>query len=155
MRIGELAKTSGVSPDTIRFYEKKRLLKSVMRTESGQRIYSADAAHRIRIIRSALALGFSVAELQEIFSMRDSGQAPCNRVYELATARLDELEAVLKQWQSIHTRLATTLADWKRDLKKTPKGKRAGLLESFANAYPASAHELSPLLSPGLRRRQK
>jgi DNA-binding transcriptional MerR regulator len=155
MRIGELAKASGLSPDTLRYYEKKRLLQSAHRTDSGQRLYSPEAAERVRIIRSALALGFSVAELQEIFDIRDSGRTPCSRVYELATARLEELDVVLQQWQSIHARLSITLNDWKRDLRKTPKGKRAGLLESFANAYPQSAHELSPLLSPGLRKRNK
>src|SRR3954469_4993453 len=123
MRIGELAKASGLSPDTLRYYEKKRLLQSAHRTESGQRIYSAEAADRVRIIRSALALGFSVAELQEIFAMRDSGRTPCTRVYELASVRVKELEVVLKQWQSIHKRLSITLAGWKDDLQHTPKGR--------------------------------
>ncbi|MGH9857153.1 MAG: MerR family transcriptional regulator, partial [Acidobacteriota bacterium] len=60
---GELARLSGVSPDTIRFYERKGLLQKTERSANGYRKFSAESVSRVRLIRSALAVGFTIHEL--------------------------------------------------------------------------------------------
>ena len=62
MRIGEVARLTGVSRDTVRHYERRGLLKTTPRTEGGYRMYSPDAVEQIRLVRSALAVGFTIAE---------------------------------------------------------------------------------------------
>src|SRR5258708_20658171 len=84
MHSSELARLAGVSTDTLRYYERLRLLPAAPRSASGYRLFSAQALNRIRLIRGALAIGFSVRELATIFAERDRGGPPCHRVGELA-----------------------------------------------------------------------
>src|SRR5947207_15027156 len=82
LRSGELARRAGVSPDTLRHYERKGLL-APCRTPSGYREYSAEAVDRVRLIRRALSIGFSLDELAPILAARDRGRAPCRAVRAL------------------------------------------------------------------------
>ena len=72
MTIGKLAKASGVGVETIRFYERKGLLHEPMRTASGYRSYSQESIKRLKFIRRAKELGFSLAEIQELLCLRGS-----------------------------------------------------------------------------------
>lgn len=74
-RIGELAKATKVSPDTLRHYERKGVLHS-RRAGNGYRDYSEDAIERVRMIRQALAVGFTLDEMNAIFKIFDQGGAP-------------------------------------------------------------------------------
>ncbi len=132
---GELARLSGVSADTIRFYERRNLLPAAARTSAGYRVFSPDSLARMRLIRAGLAIGFSVAELADIFRERNSGGAPCRRVRELAAEKLAILEKRLRELQSWRRELRSTLFAWDRRLAKTPRGKQARLLETLA-AHP-------------------
>lgn len=76
MQIGEFAKHAGVNIQKVRFYERKRLLPAPERKASGYRIYSDEDLHRLRFIRQAKALGFSLDEIREILAMRARAQAP-------------------------------------------------------------------------------
>ena len=77
-------------------------------------------------------------ELSAIFGERDRGGAPCQRVRKLAAEKLVAVEERLRDLQSWRRELRTTLADWDRLLRKTPRGKRAGLLESFVATHPTN-----------------
>jgi DNA-binding transcriptional MerR regulator len=153
MRSGALARLAGVSPDTLRFYERAGLLPPPARSAGGYRLYPGSALQRLGLIRGALALGFRVEELAEVFRERDSGVAPCRRVRNLAQAKLRELDARIAMLRSLRKLLSATLGDWDQLLAKAGRGKRAGLLETFVAAHPEAAEALSPQLSPGLRRR--
>jgi len=83
------------------------------------------------MIRAGLSIGFSVAELADIFSERNSGGAPCRRVRRLAAEKLAVLEERLCELQSWRRELRLTLLTWDRMLAKTPRGKQARLLENF------------------------
>src|SRR5437660_9484506 len=85
---GALGKTAGVSPDTIRHYERIGVLPASIRTESGYRMFHAEAAERVAAVQRALKVGYTLAELAEIFQARDSGAAPCKRTYALAQEKL-------------------------------------------------------------------
>jgi DNA-binding transcriptional MerR regulator len=80
------------------------------------------------MIRGALSIGFSVTELADIFRERNSGSAPCHRVRKMAAEKLVDLEGRLRD-------LRDTLGEWDRLLTKTPHGKQARLLETFAATH--------------------
>jgi DNA-binding transcriptional MerR regulator len=82
-RIGELAKTTGVSTDTLRYYERKGALRSD-RSSNGYREYPENAVERVRMIRQAMAVGFTLAELSTIFKVFDGGGAPAGLLKALA-----------------------------------------------------------------------
>ena len=145
----QLARATGISADALRFYERNGLLPRAPRSASGRRIFPPSALQRVRVIRAALSLGFTVAELSRIFRLRDAGAAPCQAVCELATAKLAEMEQALAQLTATRDVLAQSLRVWRRKLRSAPHGARVGLLDLFAAAYPARTQQLSPRLAPG------
>jgi DNA-binding transcriptional MerR regulator len=154
---GELARLAGISADTLRFYERRGLLPAVSRSPSGYRLFPPEAIVRVRLIRGALAIGFSVKELGAIFAERDRDGAPCRRVRGMAAEKLAALEVRLRHLQSWRRELRRTLAEWDRLLRKTPRGRRAGLLEAFAETHPTRQTRKSEpsVLSRGNHKREK
>jgi len=101
VRIGQLAAQTGYSVRTIRFYEQSGLLPAPSRTPAGYRSYDQDAVSRLRFVRSAQALGLSLAEIAEVLRIRDYQGPPCSYVAELLDThigaldrRIDELTAL-------------------------------------------------------------
>src|SRR5437773_925083 len=92
LRSGELARQAGVSADTLRHYERKGLIARPRRSPNGYREYPASTLDRVRLIRSALAVGFTLDELARILKERDQGGAPCRQVRQLAAEKLAEVE---------------------------------------------------------------
>jgi DNA-binding transcriptional MerR regulator len=135
MQSAQLARLAGVSTDTLRYYERLRLLPPVPRSPSGYRQFPAEALSRVRLIRGALAIGFSVRELAAIFAERDRGGAPCHRVRALAQQKLAAVDVSLRNLRIWRRELKATLAGWDQLLRKTPRGQRAGLLEAFASSH--------------------
>jgi DNA-binding transcriptional MerR regulator len=90
---GELARLAGVSSDTLRHYERKGVLPLARRLNNGYRKYPADSIDRVRLIRRALAVGFTLDELAQFLRARDRGLAPCREVRALATEKLTEVES--------------------------------------------------------------
>jgi len=133
-RSGELAKLAGVSTDTLRFYERSRLLPLAPRAANGYRCYPRESLQRVLLIRRALGLGFSVAELARVLKARDSGGAPCKTVRALAAEKLQQIEAQLKQLKRFRKELTVTLQDWDRRLVGTAPGQPAHLLEAISAA---------------------
>lgn len=157
MRSSELARLAGVSTDSLRYYERLRLLPAAPRSASGYRLFPPQALNRVRLIRGALAIGFSVRELTAIFAERDRGGAPCRRVRALARVKLATIEGSLRDLQIRRRELKTTLAGWDRLLRKTPEGQRAGLLETFVASHPTRQTRNSSLtlLTRGNQKREK
>jgi MerR family transcriptional regulator, copper efflux regulator len=154
---GELARLAGVSSDTLRYYERRRLLPSVPRSAGGYRLFPPETLHRVQLIQAALSIGFSVRELCDIFRERESGAAPCRRVRELAAEKLDAVEARLRELRSCRRELRKALLEWDQLLAKTPRGKQARLLEAFAATHPKSGPRRSPLrvLARGKQKKEK
>jgi len=153
LRSGELARLTGVSRDTLRLYERRGLLPAPGRSESGYRRYGTSAAHRVRLIRAALSIGFTIDELGEIFAARDRGLAPCRRVHALAIQKASSLEARVTEMQSLLGALRLAIRDWDQELTRTGPHERAGLLEKFLALHPESTASVSPMMSPGLKDR--
>jgi DNA-binding transcriptional MerR regulator len=150
---GELAALAGVSRDTLRHYERRGLLPAAQRAQNGYRRYPPEALTRVRLIRAALGIGFTVDEMREIISTRDRGLAPCHRVHALAVEKARDLELRIAELSGLHRALESAIRSWTRKLRSTPSGKRAGLLEMFMANHPESTRNISPMMSPGLKRR--
>ncbi|MEX0629649.1 MAG: heavy metal-responsive transcriptional regulator [Chloroflexota bacterium] len=106
MRIGELAQRSGLAPTALRYYEQLGLLPEPERTESGYRSYSNDAVDRLAFIRSAQAVGLTLAEVREVMGVRDAGEAPCRVVNELIDRRHTEVRARIAELRRLERDLA-------------------------------------------------
>jgi len=78
--IGELAKQAGVKPDSVRFYERNNLLPKPQRSANGYRVYDEAAPNRLKFIKRAQALGFSLDEIRRILNLRGQGKETCRCV---------------------------------------------------------------------------
>jgi Zn(II)-responsive transcriptional regulator len=113
LTIGELARACGTSPDTIRYYERERLLPRPMRAPSRFRLYAADAVARLRFIRQAKSLGFSLGEIRELLALRVDRTKTCGDVRTRARAKIAEIDARiadLARMKAALDRLAATCA---------------------------------------------
>jgi DNA-binding transcriptional MerR regulator len=131
LRSAELARRAGVSPDTLRHYERKGLLPPPRRSANGYREYPPEACTRVRLVRRAVALGFTLDELASIIKVRDRGGAPCSAVRNLAAEKLVLLEGRVAEMQDACDRLRAVLVQWDALLAATPKGGRAALLDAL------------------------
>lgn len=152
LRIGELARLSGISPDSLRNYERKGLLKP-HRLASGYRVYPAHAIERVRMIRRALALGFRLDDLARIFKVRDAGGAPCRQVRKLVAEKLAEVETSLLELTAVRNELRKLLQDWDQRLDSIPAEEPAKLLETMSVNGFADGRAAS-LLKPTLSKRK-
>jgi MerR family transcriptional regulator, copper efflux regulator len=105
VRIGQLAAQTGFSVRTIRFYEQSGLLPAPHRTPAGYRSYDPDAVTRLRFVRSAQALGLSLAEIAEVLRIRDYQGPPCSYVAELLEAHISALEIRIKELTALRDEL--------------------------------------------------
>ncbi len=114
VKIGNLARQAGVSVQTVRFYERQGLLPEPPRRESGYRIYGAEDLHRLRFIRQAKALGFSLKEIATILQMREHGKCPCGEVTSVGERHLHELGEQIDRLRRFHAELSRAVNSWKR-----------------------------------------
>jgi len=134
MRSGELARLSGVSTDTLRHYERVGVLAKPPRTKSGYRQYPSSALERVRLVRRAMSVGFSLEELARVLRVRDKGGAPCRQVRDLAASKLEMIERRMEELALVRDQLEKLLKDWDGRLARTAPGHRAGLLESLSRS---------------------
>jgi DNA-binding transcriptional MerR regulator len=133
LRSGELARRCGISPDTLRFYERRGLLPAPPRSVNGYRRYPAAAERRVLTIRRALQAGFTIGDLQGVLRERDRGGIPCRQVRAIAAERLAELNARIDELSRLRNRLTAVVAGWAERLRDLPEGQRAGLLEGLVD----------------------
>ncbi|MEB4677737.1 Zn(2+)-responsive transcriptional regulator [Enterobacteriaceae bacterium G50] len=105
-RIGELAKLAGVTPDTIRYYEKQQMMDHEVRTEGGFRLYTGNDLQRLKFIRYARQLGFTLEAIRELLSIRvDPEHHTCQESKSIVQARLSEVESRIEELQSMQRSL--------------------------------------------------
>jgi len=127
-----VAAKAGVSPDTLRYYERMGLLSSIPRTDGGYRVYSEKTIERIQFIRNALRFGFGLKEVRTFMRASESGRAPCREVRSAAGEILTRVDRQIKELQVARRALRSTLADWDQRLSATPTGKPAHLLRRLS-----------------------
>lgn len=101
--IGTLASAADVSVETVRFYERRGLLEQPERPGAGYRRYGDDALERLRVIRRAKDLGFTLAEIAELLVAAESGSAAA--VLRAATATLARVDAEIAELSARRDRL--------------------------------------------------
>lgn len=129
--IGDVARACEVSNDTIRHYEEKGVIPGVIRDENGYRRYPSATIDRVRVVRRALKIGFTLDELARIFTRRASGQPPCRGVADLAAKKLVGLDERIDELILLRKSLSETLESWKQQLSSTEENELAHLLESL------------------------
>jgi len=123
--IGELAKAASVPTSTVRFYERRGLLKCDGRTQSNYRAYSPRTAERLMFIRAAQATGFSLKDIKEMLALTYSDDPPCAEVESLIQRRLDDVKLRLRELKRIDRTLTTALKsccrggpDWCNEIER-------------------------------------
>lgn len=109
LKIGEVAERGGVNLQTIRYYEREGLLPEPPRRESGYRMFPASTVRRVRFIKRAQQLGFSLAEIGELLAIQIDPESECADVQRLAKAKvadIDEKIATLRRMRRVLRGLA-------------------------------------------------
>ena len=129
LTIGRAAALTGVSPDTIRYYERLGLLPKPSRTAAGYRVYAPAIARRLTVIGNAKRFGFPLREIAGFLRARDAGDAPCRNVRAAAERMLAAVDRQLAELARRREEMRRTLDDWDDTLQRTPAGQPARLLE--------------------------
>lgn len=132
--IGRLAKAVGVNVQTVRYYERLNLLRPTVRKPSGYRLYGPDEERRLRFIKNAQALGFTLHEIEELLDLRVSSTARCGDVQRKAEAKLKHVEDKVRDLQS----LATALRRLIRTCRAGQPTDRCPILTSLENKHMVS-----------------
>lgn len=110
LKIGEVAAQGRVNLQTIRYYEREGLLPKPARLASGYRVFSSDAVHRVRFIKRAQELGFSLKEIKELMGLRLAPGATCGQVRKRAEAKIGDIEDKIRSLQRMKRALGKLTA---------------------------------------------
>src|SRR5262245_117339 len=122
MQIGELARNSGVSVQTVRFYERSGLLKKPQRKPSLYRVYGEADLRQLRFILHAKTLSFTLDEIKHILELRKEQACPCGEVRRIGEKRLKELEKQIRELTTFHDELSRAVRKWNRIPDQEPSG---------------------------------
>ncbi len=114
IQIGDLAKRAGVTVDTVRFYERRKLLPSAPRTGGGFRLFPPEVIERIRFIKQAQELGFSLDEIKGLLAT--GGAEECRLVRDLLKTKIDDLDVRMKAMKEFRRTLTRHLSACEREL---------------------------------------
>ncbi|WP_337884447.1 heavy metal-responsive transcriptional regulator [Fischerella thermalis] len=134
LKIGELAQQTDVAVGTIRYYETLGLLEPVYRSESGYRYYDSDAIKRVKFIKKAQSLQFSLSEIQQVLGVRDRGNPACPLVRDLLNQKIAHLENQIYQMQTLKAELEAYREQWEdKPLDDPYSQKLCSLIEQVAD----------------------
>lgn len=109
--IGQVARQTGVSVETIRFYERQGLIQEPPRRPSGYRQYDSNDIHRLTFIQQAKTLGFSLQEIGELLSLKLNPDATCHDVREQAQAKLHDIEDKIRKLKRMQRTIRKLVQD--------------------------------------------
>ena len=111
LTIGAVANRAAVHVETLRYYERRGLLGRPPRSAANYRLYPVDALRRVRFIKRAQELGFSLKEIKELLSLRAAPQARCADVRQRATAKIAAIEEKVRSLQAMRRALLKLVAE--------------------------------------------
>lgn len=129
MRIGELAKSAGVTPDTVRYYEREGLLAPPARTPAGYRDYDETALEDLQFIKKGQTLGLRLTDVREVMAITSGGGLPCDHVLATITARLHEVDEKIGELQALRSSLMEAFTRLDK-LAEPVAGCRCAIIES-------------------------
>jgi DNA-binding transcriptional MerR regulator len=130
LSIGTVANKAGVTPDTIRYYERLGLLPKPTRTPAGYREYGESIVMRLALIRNAKHFGFALREIASFLRVRDTGGKPCHDVRRAAAHKLAAVDRQIADLVATRHHMQQTLRVWDRKLAGAGGEQRAYLLET-------------------------
>ena len=107
MQIQAVSERSGVSAQTIRYYESLGILPQPQRKPNGYRTYVEEDVERVRFVAGARRLGLSIDDVREILALRDTGEAPCRTILVMLKQKADEIQQRIAELQRLETELRT------------------------------------------------
>lgn len=110
LRIGQLAAEAGVNVETIRYYERRGLLGEPARRPSGYRQYEPEAVRRVRFVKRAQQLGFTLTEIEELLRLREDQTSRCEEVRAAALAKLGDIEEKIRSLRAIKRALGVLVS---------------------------------------------
>ena len=131
LTIGQVARRTGISRDTIRYYERVGLLLRPARTAAGYRQFPVAIVDRLALVRNAQRFGFTLREIAGFLRVRDSGGKPCRDVRAAAQRRLEAVDQQIAELVAMRDRMCRTLQRWDATLARTPADRPARLLETL------------------------
>ena len=131
LKIGEVAKQTGLAVGAIRYYESLGLLTSE-RGDNGYRYYSSDTVHQIQFIKKAQAIGFSLEEIGEVLNLHNQGDIPCGLVQSLLQEKIDQLESQIKQMTEFKAELEDYRDHWALSQPQPQPGDICPLIETVS-----------------------
>ncbi len=105
LKIGEVARLAGVNLQTIHYYERRGLLPEPPRTPANYRLYPQDTVRRVRFVKRAQKLGFTLKEIEELLSLRASPRSRCADVRRRAQAKVQEIDEKIRALQGMRNAL--------------------------------------------------
>jgi MerR family transcriptional regulator, copper efflux regulator len=105
LTIGRLAREAGINLETVRYYERRGLLPKPPRSTSGYRLFPAEAPQRLRFIRRAQELGFSLMEIRELLALRVSPRTTSAEIRKRTEAKIADIEHKIKSLESMRKSL--------------------------------------------------
>jgi DNA-binding transcriptional MerR regulator len=124
MKIHELAQRTGLTPPTIRFYEKEGLLdaRHVQRGENNYRYYCEEAVEHLLMVKKVQAVGFTLVELKEVIQAEEADDLPLRKKIELLSQKMLEIEKKKDELVQVQTHLARMLANKMALMDSAEKG---------------------------------
>lgn len=110
LTIGRIAKQAGIHIETIRYYERRGLLPAPPRTHSGYRLYDVESVGRLRFIKRAQALGFTLVEIGDLLALRVDAETSCDVVRSRAERKVADVTEKIRSLQAIQGALAELIA---------------------------------------------
>ena len=114
-RIGEVVSGAGVSVDTVRYYERLKLLPSASRSSGNFRLFGPESIERVRFIKQAQELGLTLGEIKGLLAT--GGADECRRVRDLLSAKIEELDTKMRAMKEFRRTLARHYAACERELE--------------------------------------
>lgn len=105
LQIGAVAARSGLTVDTVRFYEKQGLVAKPLRSAGGYRLYHETDIDRLSFVSRAQALGFSLGEIRELLLLRDTGSETCSHVHDLLEQKLTVVQLKIADLRELENQL--------------------------------------------------
>jgi DNA-binding transcriptional MerR regulator len=122
MKIGDLAKTTGLTPKTIRYYELHGLIEEPERAESGYRYFGPADVERLEFIKKAKRLGLSLYEIKDILALHEKEQVLCVHVLALLDHKIVAVDEVVEDLKAFRRELAELRDESRKQLENLPEG---------------------------------
>lgn len=134
LTVNELSKRSGISAHTVRYYIRTGLLTPAKTQKNSYRLFAIEDVSRLKFIRTAKMLGFTLNDIQQILGHASAGESPCSEVRVVIQQRMQEVEEKIHDMQQLQERMAAALERWEVMPNQKPDGNSiCHLIESMSD----------------------